>query len=136
MYKKLLLLAVVISMVFSFSFAFGLSVKAAEENESKKQETNLTKDDFDMSRPVPSTTEMEKWGERKGNELVKLAQKWAIPVLQFLFVLGAIMTVIGAFSKSKMLGRGFLTMAISLVIYCFIKYAPIIFDAFQAWVKN
>ena len=89
-----------------------------------------------MNKPVPSTHEIEKWGERKGNELVKLAQKWAVPALQLFFVLGAIMVVIGTISKSKMLGAGFKTMLVSLIMYSFIKFAPLVFDYFQAWVRS
>lgn len=79
---------------------------------------------------------MRNGGGRKTNEFVKLAQKWGIPILQISFIIGVIVTVIGAFSKSKMFGRGIFVMLISLIIFCFIKYAPMAYYAFQAWLKH
>ncbi len=132
MLKRFIVYLTVLTMIFTFA----VGIKAEGETDTKDTGTKLTDEDFDMTKPVPSTHDIEKWGERKGNELVKLAQKWAVPALQLFFVLGAIMVVIGAISKSKMLGAGFKTMLVSLMMYSFIKFAPMVFDAWQAWVKS
>jgi lipopolysaccharide export LptBFGC system permease protein LptF len=86
--------------------------------------------------PKVTITQAEKWAERKGFEVVHLLQKVVQPFAIIIFILSAFMSMFGAFGNSQLVGRGMWGMAIAIIMYAIVLYAPEILDSAMAWLAS
>ena len=74
--------------------------------------------------------------ERKGFELVSFLQRFAQPFAVIMFIGCAILALVGAFGNASLVGKALVGMAIILVVYAVILYAPELLDFFVAWTTS
>lgn len=87
---------------------------------------------------IPETTieDANQWVADKGNDLVGLGGTLAEPIAIIGFMLGLFITLLGGFTKSSVLSKGLLVMAISIIVYVGVAFAPELIHYFSSWLAN
>lgn len=146
--KKIAILLLTLIMIFSLgviSFAEGTT---NETTNNVQESTALTESEkvynmyapsqevLDGLTPEVSIDDASAWTERKGFEIIGFFQKFAQPFSIIIFMLSAFVVLVGAFGNGQLVGKGVWGMAISLIMYAVVLYAPEIMDMFLAWVRS
>ena len=98
---------------------------------------SVTKDEV-ASGGIPNVQveQASSYVERKGFELVSFLQRFAQPFAVIMFIGCAILALVGAFGNASLVGKALVGMAIILVVYAVILYAPELLDFFVAWTTS
>ncbi|WCF11719.1 hypothetical protein NDS46_30715 (plasmid) [Paenibacillus thiaminolyticus] len=80
--------------------------------------------------PNVQIDQAEKYIERKGFDVVGVLQKFVQPLAIAVFIVSAIMAVVG------MIGRGLIGMGIAILMYAVVLSAPEFMDFVNAWLKS
>lgn len=94
--------------------------------------------DIDGSKQIPDTTinDANNWVAKKGNDLVGLGGTIAEPISIIGFMVGLLITLAGAVSKSNHIIKGLLVMAISIGVYVGTVFAPELVQYFSTWLSS
>lgn len=117
-------------------FAAPAKSKVTQQSIGFTREEERSKTDIDTGLPSVSSDQIAAYGERKGGEVIGILQTWGQPILIGAFILGALMTVFGFFSKSGTTRAGLGAMFFAALAYCVIMYAPEIMDAILGWARS
>ena len=71
---------------------------------------------------------------RKGFELIHMAQKLVQPFAVLIFIIGALMTLVGSLGNGQLSGKGFCAMSFSVFVYAGVLYSPVIMESLVSWV--
>lgn len=74
------------------------------------------------------------WAKRKGNDLVGFFTTAAQPLAVVIFIISAIMLAVGGMTKGDWFKRGLLGMAISIVMWTAVVFAPELIQFFSEWL--
>lgn len=129
MKKSIFLLILVTIMMFSF----GVSA-FAQEVAPPTDRYGPTAEDLDSLTPKVSIDDASAWSERKGYEVISFLQRVVQPFAIIMFILFAFLVLVGAFGNGQLVSKGVWGMAIALVMYAVVLYAPEIMDVFLAWI--
>lgn len=104
------------------------------KNSSKKMDTSK----IDGSEYIPDATieDANQWVNKKGDDLVGFGSTLASPLSIIGFMIGLFMTLLGGFTRSRVLGKGLLVMAISIVVYVGVVFAPELVQYFSGWLSS
>jgi hypothetical protein len=80
--------------------------------------------------------EAQKWIEKKGFDIVSLAQTFVQPFAVVLFILCAMLSGVGAFGNSNLLSKGIMGMMISILVYAVVLSAPELMNWTFGWLKS
>ena len=135
--KRILMFFALIFMLFSFTDVFAASPsKTTRESIGFVADSKLDKDDIDPGLPSVSSDQIAAYGERKGGELIEILQVWFQPFLVILFIVGAVMVVLGLIFRGPLTKSGFAVLLFSSISYAVIMFAPEIMDAFLSWTRH
>lgn len=73
---------------------------------------------------------------KKGNEVVDLIQRIAKPISEAVFCISAFVSVFGIFGRSGAVMKGLIGMALSVVVYTSILFAPEILQWGSMWLSH
>ncbi|MFF2531595.1 hypothetical protein ACFVS2_22045 [Brevibacillus sp. NPDC058079] len=150
----LVIVAIVFAMLLSFtSVAFAQSPQGQIQSfstqgiESSSQSGKLDQikitSDPKVNNGVPNVQlpnvqiqQAEKWVERKGFEVVGLLQKFVQPFAIAIFIICAMLSLVGSFGNSNLVGKGIVGMIISVLMYAIVLSAPEFIDYINAWLKS
>ena len=76
------------------------------------------------------------WAERKGFEVVGFLQTFVQPFAVVIFIVCAMMALVGAFGNSSLVGKGIVGMMIAVVMYAVVLYAPELMEFFMNWLRT
>ena len=145
--KKILILCIMLSCMLSSSItAFATTNKTEEEtdifdisiaetttdNEEDENNENLANGGIKKV----TLDQASAWAERKGYDIIGFLQTIVQPISIIMFILGALVTLMGSFGNSQLVGRGIFSMVIAIVIYSTVLFAPEIVDFVFNWVKS
>ena len=88
---------------------------------------------------LPETGSMEDasaWGERKMYEIVELLQRWVQPFAIIIFIICSFLILFGAIGNGRLLGIGMTGIALTLLVYAGVLFAPEILNFFSSWVAS
>lgn len=134
--------AVIFIMTLIFVMSMGSMVFATGEASTKEMPSLFTTTDqtnvttVDSGLPDVTIDDATDWADRKGAQVITMLQKFAQPFTIIIFIFCAILALIGAFGDSRMITKGIQGMAISLMVYAAIIYAPKIMDVFLSFIGN
>lgn len=74
------------------------------------------------------------WAKRKGDDLVGFFTTAAQPLAVLIFIASAIMLAVGALAKGDWFKRGLLGMAIAIVMWTAVVFAPELVQFFSEWL--
>lgn len=74
------------------------------------------------------------WAKRKGDDLVGFFTTVAQPLAVLIFIASAIMLAVGALAKGDWFKRGLLGMAIAIVMWTAVVFAPELIQFFSEWL--
>ncbi|WCK56947.1 hypothetical protein PP175_27540 (plasmid) [Aneurinibacillus sp. Ricciae_BoGa-3] len=86
--------------------------------------------------PKVSIDQATAWGQKKAYDVVHFLQKVIEPIAIIFFILCAVMSMAGSFGNSQLVGRGMWGMAISVVVYAGILYAPELMNFTVGWLAS
>lgn len=94
--------------------------------------------DVDGSNYIPDTTieDANNWVSKKGDDLVSFGGTLAEPISIIGFMVGLFITLAGGFTKSNLIGKGLLVMAISIIVYAGVVFAPELVQYFSGWLAS
>lgn len=96
----------------------------------------LDKEENQVKIPTVTTDDVNGWVERKGNDVISIAQT-AGRVIAFIVFFGSIiLIVIGAFGNRRMMTGGFIAFAISVLAYVALTYGKELMYLFSSWVMS
>lgn len=76
------------------------------------------------------------WAKEKGGDIVGFFTTIAEPVSVLIFILGAIMMAVGALSKGDWFKRGVFAMALAIVMWTAVVFAPELIQFFSEWLSS
>jgi hypothetical protein len=76
------------------------------------------------------------WAKRKGGDLVGFFTTLAEPLAVVIFIISAIMLAVGALAKGDWFKRGLFGMAISIVMWTAVVFAPELIQFFSEWLST
>ncbi|WPS85500.1 hypothetical protein SMD22_00120 (plasmid) [Brevibacillus halotolerans] len=86
--------------------------------------------------PNVKIQQAEKWVERKGFDVVGLLQKFVQPFAIAVFIICAMLSLVGSFGNSSLVGKGIVGMIIAVIMYAIVLSAPDLLDFMNAWIKS
>lgn len=86
--------------------------------------------------PDVSINQAQDFVERKGFDVVELFQIAAQPISIVMFIIGAIIAVVGAAGKTGAVMNGIIVMVIAVVVYAATMDAPALVDFGNKWLKE
>ena len=102
-----------------------------EENNSYNPETG----EYDTGVPDVTLDEFEEKVEGKFYKLIKLMQTAGKPFCIIIFIIGALVAIVGALGRGGA-WKGLLVMGLSALAYTAIMYAPEIVQFIQQWTVS
>ncbi|WP_197224637.1 hypothetical protein [Lysinibacillus sphaericus] len=87
---------------------------------------------------VPNVTinQAQDFVERKGFDIVELLQIAAQPISIVMFIIGAIIAVVGSAGKTGAVMKGIIVMVIAVIVYAATMDAPTLVDFGNKWLKE
>jgi hypothetical protein len=87
---------------------------------------------------LPSVTadQASSFFEKKGFDIVGILQTMVQPFAVIIFIGCSLMTLVGAFGNSQLVGKGLVGMMIACIMYAVVLYAPELLDFFMGWVRE
>lgn len=142
MLKKILLM-IVMSVALTMSCGVVSFAEEATNNITINSDSNdvyskyaPSKEVLDNIVPTVTIDEVTSWGERKGYEVVGMLQKWVQPFAIIIFIISAFVVMFGAFGNGRLMSRGLIGIAIALIMYGVVLFAPEILDSFLGWIMS
>lgn len=86
--------------------------------------------------PSVSADQASAFFEKKGFDIVGVLQTIAQPFSVIVFIISALMALVGAFGNGNLVGKGLVGMMIACIMYAVVLYAPELLDFFLAWVRE
>ncbi|MCB2289758.1 hypothetical protein LGK97_08265 [Clostridium sp. CS001] len=86
--------------------------------------------------PVTDIDDITSWANRKGFEIVHFLQVLAQPIIIIIFIISAILLLLGTLGNPYLTGKGFMGLIMSIFIYALILYASLIIQSFAGWVQH
>lgn len=137
-------LSIVLALYFLPTLAFATSNTYSSDTLKNSKDTmdgvvihgSKTEEIPKVELPDVSIEVAQNYVERKGFDVIALMQTFAQPFTIGLFILGAFMALLGAFGKTGAVLKGVIVMAIAVVIYATVLYAPQLMDLGNAWLKS
>lgn len=74
--------------------------------------------------------------ENKMYEVIGALQVWAQPGSVFAFIVGLILVIFGAMGNHSLMGKGFIVMIVSVLVYFGILFAEEIVAFFLQWMRT
>lgn len=74
------------------------------------------------------------WAKRKGADLVGFFTTAAQPIAVVIFIVSAIMLAVGALAKGDWFKRGLLGMAVAIIMWTAVVFAPELIQFFSEWL--
>jgi hypothetical protein len=102
-----------------------------ENNDSDKNETG----EYDTGVPDVTLDEFEEKVEGKFYKLIKLMQTGGKPFCIIIFIIGALVSIVGALGKGGA-WKGLIVMGLAALAYTAIMYAPEIVQFIQQWTVS
>ena len=84
--------------------------------------------------PSVQMSEFEMWVEKKMFEIVELLQTFAQPFAIVIFIGSALMSLVGAFGNSSLVGKGLIGMILAIIMYAVVLSAPELLDRANTWL--
>ena len=143
--KRTMFLLLAIIMIFSLgvtSFAQGVTTTETTQTTTASTKDEMidkygpSQEDLDALTANVSMEDASAWAERKGFEVIGFLQKFVQPFAIIMFILFAFLVLVGAFGNGQLVSKGIWGMAIALIMYAVVLYAPEIMDMFLAWVRS
>jgi hypothetical protein len=90
------------------------------------------------SEVMPKTTidQAKVWATRKGNDLVSLLQTIVQPLAVIVFIISAFVAMFGVFGHGGVTMKGIIGMAIAVVMYTGVLFAPEIIQFTSGWLAS
>ena len=76
------------------------------------------------------------WAKSKGGDMVGFFTTIAEPIAVIIFILSAIMLAVGALAKGDWFKRGLFGMALSIVMWTAVVFAPELIQFFSEWLST
>lgn len=86
--------------------------------------------------PDVSVDDLVEWSNRKGFEIIKFLQTFIQPFAIIIFMISAIMVLVGSIGNSQLSGKGFMGLLMSVITYCAVLYAPSILSTLVSWLGS
>lgn len=86
--------------------------------------------------PNVQIEQAKKWVEKKGYQIVDLLQTFVQPFAIVIFILCALLSLLGAFGSSSMVFKGIVGMMIAVIMYAVVLAAPELLDLAIAWLHS
>lgn len=108
------------------------------ENRTSDTDEYLDMSEIDGSAYIPDTTiaDANKWVNEKGRDVYGLFVTIAEPLAIITFVFGLFLMLAGAIAKTSHMVRGFIVMAVAIVVYVGAVFAPELVYFFSSWLAN
>lgn len=108
--------------------------KNATQSTIQKDENGNTY--YSASGEIPSVnaTDANNWAKRKGGDVIGFFTTLAQPLSVIIFIISAILVGIGAVAKSDWFKRGIFGMAIAIVMWTAVVFAPELIQFFSEWL--
>jgi len=115
-----------------------LATERLSESRAYDHDEDLDMSKIDGSQYIPDTTitDANKWVNRKGKDVINLFVTIAEPVSILTFIFGLFMTLAGAIAKTSHMVKGFIVMAISIIVYVGAVFAPELVHFFSSWLVS
>jgi hypothetical protein len=154
---SLFMIVVIASIVMSFSsVAFAQTTSGQTQNFStqgvsspptpsdtgKLDQVKITRDPTVhdgmpiVELPNVQIDQAEKWIERKGFEVIGVLQKFVQPFAIGVFIICAMLALVGTFGNSSLVGKGIVGMVFAVLLYAVVLSAPELLDFMNAWLKS
>lgn len=82
-----------------------------------------------------NATDANNWAKRKGGDIVGVLTTVAEPLSVIIFIASAIMLAVGALAKGDWFKRGLFGMAIAIVMWTCVAFAPELIQFFSEWLS-
>lgn len=94
--------------------------------------------DIDGSSFIPDTSidDANQWVNNKGEDLIGLGVTVARPLSIMVFMLGLVITLVGAIAKSSYITKGVIVIVFSIMMYVGCIYAPELVHFFSTWLSS
>lgn len=76
------------------------------------------------------------WAKKKGGDLIGFFTTMAEPLAVIIFILSAVMMAVGALAKGDWFKRGVVGMAIAVVMWTAVVFAPELIQFFSEWLST
>lgn len=86
--------------------------------------------------PDVSIDDLVEWSNRKGFEIIKFLQTFIQPFAIIIFMISAIMVLVGSIGNSQISGKGFMGLLMSVLVYAGVLYSPSILSTLVAWLGS
>lgn len=96
--------------------------------------TNVSSSSSTTGIPTVTISQAQNWASSKGNDIVKFLQTAAQPISISIFIICAILALIGALGNGRLVGTGIWGMVISVIVYAFIIYSKDFLTFIISWL--
>lgn len=86
--------------------------------------------------PDVSIDDLIDWSNRKGFEIIKFLQTFIQPFAIIIFMIAAIMVLIGSIGNSQLATKGMMGLVMSVISYSCCLYAPQILSVLVSWLGS
>lgn len=86
--------------------------------------------------PDVSIDDLVEWSNRKGFEIIKFLQTFIQPFAIIVFMISAIMVLVGSIGNSQISGKGFMGLLMSVLVYAGVLYSPSILSTLVSWLGS
>lgn len=114
-----------------------ISATINEETTADSEGDLLSKDiyaKYSDTLPDVSIDDLIDWSNRKGFEIIKFLQTFIQPFAIIIFMIAAIMVLIGSIGNSQLATKGMMGLVMSVITYSCCIYAPSILSVLVAWL--
>lgn len=96
----------------------------------------LDKEENQVKIPTVTTDDVNGWVERKGNDVISIAQTTGRVLAVLGFFVSIIIIIIGALGNRRMMTGGFIGLAVSVLGYVALTYGKELMYLFSSWVMS
>lgn len=107
-------------------------------NQSTSTQNNAVNITQVENEVMPKTTidQAKTWATRKGNDIISLLQTIVQPLAVVVFIVSAFVAMFGVFGHGGVTMKGIIGMAISVVMYTGVLFAPEIIQFVSGWLAS
>lgn len=118
----------------------GFSNESLDNYEFNKEPGKMTTEEAERIRnaglPNVHVEQASQFVEEKGFDIISFLQRFVQPFAIIIFIFCALLSLIGAFGNASWVGKGIVGMAIAIIMYAVVLYAPELLDFFASWVSS
>ncbi|MDF2879525.1 MAG: hypothetical protein K0R54_82 [Clostridiaceae bacterium] len=137
--KKITILILILSFILCFGMVSYATGTTTDTYSTKSVNINAEVDEdsiADGGLPEVTIDQVEEWVDRKGFDLVGLAQTFAQPFAILVFIICGFLALFGLFGNSQLFARGIFGVIFVVIVYACILYAPELLDISMSWLKS